>query len=134
MDSYKLSCVSYIHHFIHCFLKAAFRFRYADSLCHGAHHVRADLPFWPGSPGKTRAADQTQIRSPSRIQPLNPKYKEHIKNFTKEFSKNINYNRIKYSLYKKLDEHLSHVLWMMKNPEKPRYNKKRLYWAMRVYN
>ena len=46
----------------------------------------------------------------------------------------MNYERVKNSLKKKLDEHLSHILWIIHNPEKARYNKKRLYWALRVCN
>ena len=64
----------------------------------------------------------------------NPVYEECLINFIKELSDCMSYERIKYSLYNKLDEHLCHVLWMMVNKEKARYNKKRLYWAIRVCN
>ena len=65
---------------------------------------------------------------------LNPTYANLLESFVKEFTNCLNYELIKCSLYKKLDEHLSHVLWMLTNKEKARYNKKRLYWAMRVCN
>lgn len=65
---------------------------------------------------------------------LNPFYAECFIDFVKEFSNCMNYERIKYSLYKKLNEHLCHVLWMIQNKENARYNKKRLYWAIRVCN
>lgn len=65
---------------------------------------------------------------------INSIYANEFSRFVQEFSKCMNYERIKNSLYKKLDEHLSHVLWVLYNPEKARYNKKRLYWALRVQN
>ena len=65
---------------------------------------------------------------------INPIYTNYFANFVKEFSSCMNYERIKSALYKKLDEHLCHVLWMTQNKEKARYNKKRLYWAIRVCN
>lgn len=65
---------------------------------------------------------------------FNPVYEDVFINFINEFSNYMHYERIKYSLYVKLDEHLCHVLWMMVNKEKARYNKKRLYWAIRVCN
>lgn len=65
---------------------------------------------------------------------LNPVYEDFFMDFTKEFSECMNYQRIKNSLVNKLDEHLCHVLWMMINKENARYNKKRLYWAIRVCN
>lgn len=65
---------------------------------------------------------------------LNPVYENSFMNFIKEFSEYMSYERIKNSLITKLDEHLCHVLWMMINKENARYNKKRLYWAIRVCN
>lgn len=65
---------------------------------------------------------------------INPIYTNHFENFVQEFSDCMNYERIKSALYKKLDEHLCHVLWMIQNKENARYNKKRLYWAIRVCN
>lgn len=65
---------------------------------------------------------------------LNPAYEDSFMGFIKKFSECMNYERIKNSLVNKLDEHLCHVLWMMINKENARYNKKRLYWAIRVCN
>lgn len=65
---------------------------------------------------------------------INPMYASCIENFVEEFSNCMSYERIKHSFYNKLDEHLYHVLWMIKNKENARYNKKRLYWAIRVCN
>ena len=65
---------------------------------------------------------------------LNPVYENSFINFVEEFSRCMSYERIKNSLITKLDEHLCHVLWMMINKENARYNKKRLYWAIRVCN
>lgn len=65
---------------------------------------------------------------------LNPAYEDSFIGFIKKFSECMNYERIKNSLITKLDEHLCHVLWMMINKENARYNKKRLYWAIRVCN
>ena len=65
---------------------------------------------------------------------LNPLYKSQFTKFSQEFLNCINYERVKYSLLIKLQEHLDCVLWMFLNPEKARYNKKRLYWAIRVCN
>lgn len=64
----------------------------------------------------------------------NPLYEEILNNFIREFSDCMNYDRVRLALFKKLNEHLCHVLWMIKNPDNARYNKKRLYWAMRVHN
>lgn len=63
---------------------------------------------------------------------MNPLYIEYFADFVQKFSMCMNYERIMCALYKKLDEHLCHILWMLKNPEGARYNKKRLYWALRV--
>lgn len=65
---------------------------------------------------------------------INSVYEDSFLNFVKEFTECTNYDRIKKSLIIKLDEHLCHVLWMLTNKENARYNKKRLYWAIRVYN
>ena len=65
---------------------------------------------------------------------INPIYVNYFEDFVREFSGCMNYERIKLALYKKLDEHLCHILWMFQNKEKARYNKKRLYWAIRVCN
>ena len=63
---------------------------------------------------------------------INPLYMEYFADFVQKFSACMNYERIMCALYKKLDEHLCHVLWILKNPEGARYNKKRLYWSLRV--
>jgi hypothetical protein len=65
---------------------------------------------------------------------LSSVYEKPFIKFIKEFSDCINYERVKRSLAIKLDEHLCHVLWLLTNPEKANYNKKRLYWAIRVCN
>ena len=52
--------------------------------------------------------------------------------FVQEFSSCMNYDRIRQSLRDKVLEHLNHVLWIVNNKEKARYNKKRLYWCIRV--
>lgn len=65
---------------------------------------------------------------------LNPMYADYFVRFVQEFSNCMSYERIKLALCKKLNEHLCHVLWILSNPEKARYNKKRLYWAIRVCN
>lgn len=65
---------------------------------------------------------------------INSIYEKALMNFIKEFSDCMSYERIKSSLAKKLDEHLCHILWLLTNKEKARYNKKRLYWAIRVWN
>lgn len=65
---------------------------------------------------------------------INQMYTNYFIAFVEEFSSCMSYERIKNSLCKKLDEHLCNVLWMLQNKEKARYNKKRLYWAIRVCN
>ncbi len=66
---------------------------------------------------------------------INPLYKKSLAKFIQDFSGCVNYERLKYSLCIKLEEHLLHVFWIItKNEEKARYNKKRLYWAIRVCN
>ena len=70
----------------------------------------------------------------SKYKRINPIYEEPLINFIKEFSDCMSYERIKSSLVMKLDEHLCHVLWLLTNKAKARYNKKRLYWAIRVWN
>lgn len=65
---------------------------------------------------------------------VNPLYEVALQNFISNLSDSLDYEKIKAQLYKKLEEHLCHVLWMMINKENARYNKKRLYWAIRVCN
>lgn len=65
---------------------------------------------------------------------LNPIYESAFLYFVDRFTECMNYDRIKRSLWLKLDEHLCHVLWIIRNEDNSRYNKKRLYWAMRVAN
>lgn len=69
----------------------------------------------------------------TKFRNVNPIYENIFDNFVHEFSQVMNYNRIKYSLYMKLNEHMCHVLWLLK-ADGARYNKKRLYWAIRVYD
>lgn len=65
---------------------------------------------------------------------INSIYEDCFVKFVKDFSACMSYGRIKTSLYNKLDEHLSHVFWIISNKDNARYNKKRLYWAIRVCN
>lgn len=65
---------------------------------------------------------------------LNPRYEDLFEYFINNYTPVINYDRIKRSLRNKLSEHLGYVTWMISNKEKAYYNKKRLYWAIRVYN
>lgn len=65
---------------------------------------------------------------------LNSLYEGYWTNFVQDFSNHMSYERIKRSLCNKLDEHLHHVLWIMINKDNARYDKKRLYWAVRVCN
>jgi hypothetical protein len=65
---------------------------------------------------------------------VNPIFEETLADFVRVFSNHINYDRIKRSLIHKLDEHICHILWIIKNEDGSRYNKKRLYWAIRVAN
>jgi hypothetical protein len=44
----------------------------------------------------------------------------------------VDNKKIELSLYKKLEEHMTHMFWMPCGTKRRRYNKKRLYWAMRV--
>lgn len=68
----------------------------------------------------------------TRYRIVNPLYEIVLTRFTETFSSCMSYERIRRALYRKLDEHLCHVLWMIHNDDGGRYNKKRLYWAMRV--
>ena len=65
---------------------------------------------------------------------INPDYREEVAKFISNFSAVLNIERIKYALYLKLDEHLSSIMWIKFNRGNARYNKKRLYWALRVKN
>lgn len=65
---------------------------------------------------------------------VNPKYSDTFQKFIISFSQSMNYERIKCSLVKKLNEHLLTLFWTGVSPNNERYNKKRLYWAIRVYN
>ena len=64
---------------------------------------------------------------------VNDRYTSEWESFVKEYSECLNYNKVKRSLLRKLAEHLDFVLW---NPYRDVtfYNKKRLYWAIRVMN
>ena len=70
--------------------------------------------------------------TPHRI--LNAKYESVFANFVQKFSHCMSYDRIKRSLYIKLDEHMHYIFWMIINKDGAKYNKKRLYWAIRVCN
>lgn len=63
---------------------------------------------------------------------LNPLYQDIWSKFVKDVSASVCGPRLQYSLKKKLDEHLSHLLWLQTARDNAYYNKKRLYWAMRV--
>ena len=65
---------------------------------------------------------------------LNQLYEKCFTKFVQEFSNHINYGRIKSSLYAKLVEHIDTVFWLPDNKDNSKYNKKRLYWAIRVCN
>lgn len=65
---------------------------------------------------------------------INSIYEDCFVNFVKDFSVCMSYERIKFSLFNKLDEHLSCVFWIVFKKDNARYNKKRLYWAIRVCN
>lgn len=65
---------------------------------------------------------------------INKLYEKCFAQFVRDFSMCMNYERIKFALRKKIDEHLCYVLWFLTNKEKARYSKKRLYWAIRSWN
>lgn len=65
---------------------------------------------------------------------INPTYKAYFSEFVTAFSACMSYSRIKNSLRSKLFEHLYSILWLPTTMEKAKYNKKRLYWAIRVCN
>ena len=65
---------------------------------------------------------------------VNHIYEQLFDSFIEELLSCLNYSRIKRSLCKKLDEHLAHALWILRRNDPARYNKKRLYWAIRVHN
>lgn len=65
---------------------------------------------------------------------LNPAYEKSFNDFVARFTMNIDYSKIKNSLYKKLNEHINHIMWLILKQEGAKYNKKRLYWAIRVCN
>jgi hypothetical protein len=70
------------------------------------------------------------LYTPYRI--INPIYQQTFNSFVQEFSNIMSYERVKYSLTRKLIEHFSHILWIKLNSGDNIYNKKRLYWALRV--
>ena len=70
----------------------------------------------------------------TRHRTINPVYEKFFDKFVAEFSECMSYDRIKCSLRNKLDEHLRHVFWLIRNDDGGRYSKKRLYWAIRVHN
>lgn len=63
---------------------------------------------------------------------LNPIYENEWSKFVANVSLSLCNPRLQHSLRKKLSEHLNQVLWLQTNPDNAYYNKKRLYWAMRV--
>lgn len=65
---------------------------------------------------------------------INPLYKLCFMQFSSGIEAILTPTRIQFALKIKLDEHLSHVRWMMCNPYRARYNHKRLYRALRVHN
>ena len=65
---------------------------------------------------------------------INQDYERAWVKFVSEFSKSIDYSCVNLSLNYKLQEHLHHIFWMLTNPEGARYDKKRMYWALRVAN
>lgn len=69
----------------------------------------------------------------TQLKNINPKYLDMWNLFVEEFSLVMNYDRIIRALYLKLNEHLCHIFWILKN-DGSKYNKKRLYWALRVAN
>ena len=64
---------------------------------------------------------------------LNTKYQQVFDEFSKEFSSVLQYERTKNALKLKLEEHLNFIFWSA-NKTNEYYNKKRLYWAIRVQN
>lgn len=65
---------------------------------------------------------------------INPTYAAPIAKFIANFTDALNVDRLKRALYIKLDEHFSNIMWIKFNRGNARYNKKRLYWALRVKN
>lgn len=70
----------------------------------------------------------------TRYKILNPAYEALFAKFVSDFTHCMSYDRIRNSLYNKLNEHLGYVFWLMSNKDNARYSKKRLYWAIRVCN
>lgn len=64
---------------------------------------------------------------------VNPIYDQDYIAFARDFIHVLNYERTKRALQFKLDEHLNHIFWNIRKTN-DRYNKKRLYWAIRVQN
>lgn len=65
---------------------------------------------------------------------VNPLYEVALQNFISNLSDSLDCEKIKAQLYKKLEEHFYHILWIINKKTNQRYNKKRLYWAIRVCN
>ena len=65
---------------------------------------------------------------------VNPLYEVALQNFISNLSDSLDCEKIKAQLYKKLEEHFYHILWIINKKTNQKYNKKRLYWAIRVYN
>lgn len=65
---------------------------------------------------------------------VNPLYETILQNFTSNLYDCLDYEKIKAQLYKKLEEHLYYILWIVDQKSNQKYNKKRLYWAIRVHN
>lgn len=65
---------------------------------------------------------------------VNSLYEAALQNFISNLSDSLDYEKIKAQLYKKLEEHFYYILWIINKKTNQRYNKKRLYWAIQVYN
>lgn len=65
---------------------------------------------------------------------INIKYEKVFDSFVVDFTKVLNIDRIKWSLGKKLFEHLSNVTWIPFNKDNSKYHRKRVYWSYRVFD
>ena len=65
---------------------------------------------------------------------LNKIYEVAFDNFVRSFTELITIERIKWSLGKKLYEHLSNITWIPFNYDNSKYHRKRAYWSYRVYD
>lgn len=64
---------------------------------------------------------------------INPIYENIWYDCVDQLLSVIDYALLYRALRKKLIEHFDHILWIKKGTDK-RYNRKRLYWAIRVHN